>query len=54
MELYDALGRRVALLHDGAAPREVEVDARSLAPGLYIVRIASATGAQALRVTVAR
>ena len=54
VELYDALGRRVALLHDGAAPREVEVDARSLAPGLYIVRIASATGAQALRVTVAR
>ncbi|MEM1054695.1 MAG: endonuclease [Bacteroidota bacterium] len=54
VELFDALGRRVALLLDGPAPDRLAVDASDLAPGIYVVRIASASAASALRVTVAR
>ncbi len=41
--LYDVLGRRVAVLHDGTIPAQrpvaLQVDARSLSSGLYIVRV---------------
>jgi predicted phage tail protein len=41
--LYDVLGRRVAVLHDGVIPAHrpvaLQVDARSLSSGLYIVRV---------------
>ncbi|MEL6614352.1 MAG: endonuclease [Bacteroidota bacterium] len=54
VEVFSALGRRVALLHDGPAPEAVTWDAASVAPGVYVVRVASASGVDAVRVTVAR
>lgn len=54
VEVFNALGRRVALLHDGPAPEAVEWDAASVAPGVYIVRVVGASGVDAVRVTVAR
>ena len=50
VEVFDALGRSVALLHDGpsAASRPLRFDASALAPGLYVVR-AQADGAVAIR-----
>lgn len=40
-ELFDVLGRRVQLFHDGVLGPEasLELDARGLAPGLYVVRL---------------
>jgi hypothetical protein len=41
VEVFDALGRRVAILHDGplaAGAHTLELDAASLPPGHYIVR----------------
>ena len=56
--LYDALGRRVATLYAGTpgenATVAVTVDAASLAPGVYVVRMTSATRASTQRITVAR
>ena len=56
--VYDALGRQVAVLHDGPAdggPHAFAVDAGTLAPGVYVV-IARADGAapQTARLTVVR
>lgn len=55
---YDALGREVAVLHDGvlaAGEHEVRFDAAGLAPGPYVVRASTAGGRAAARtVTVAR
>lgn len=60
--VYDALGRRVAVLHDGplgAGAHDFALDASSFAPGLYVVhvRVAPAEGSvwtEVRRVTVAR
>ena len=58
--LFDALGRRVATLHDGdSAPElsgtlELSYDGRRLAPGVYVVRVRSETGTTAQAGTVAR
>ena len=54
--LVDALGRTVAVLHDGEAAGVVSlaVDAGGLAPGLYVVRVAGAEAALTRRITVAR
>jgi hypothetical protein len=52
VEVFDPLGHRAALLHDGVVeggqPRLLEFDARSLASGLYFVR-ASCDGAVTTR-----
>ena len=45
-EAFDALGRRVAVLFDGAAPAGVlplTLDGARLAPGLYVVRVSAGT-----------
>ncbi len=47
VEVYDALGRRVRVLHDGplaadAAPA-LEIDGRGLANGVYVVRVTGET-----------
>ena len=54
--LVDALGRTVAVLHDGplAGRTRLAIDGRSLAPGVYVVRVESAEGSAALRVVRAR
>ncbi|HLA64828.1 MAG TPA: T9SS type A sorting domain-containing protein, partial [Rhodothermales bacterium] len=49
--VYDALGRRVAVLQDGAVAagrHEAELDTAGLAPGVYVVVVASG-GARAAR-----
>ncbi len=55
--VYDALGRRVAVLHDGplaAGPHDFALDTAALAPGVYVVRVVTAGSAAARVVTVAR
>ena len=58
--LFDALGRRVATLYDGesdpelSGALELSYDGRSLAPGLYVIRVRSEAGTTAQAVTVAR
>jgi hypothetical protein len=56
--LHDALGRRVALLHDGVLPaggsHPLLVDGRGLAPGAYVVRIAGETFNASRRIVRAR
>ena len=58
VEVYDALGRRVALLHDGdlaaGIAHRFTVDARSLAAGTYLVRATGEDFAATERVTVLR
>lgn len=47
MEVFDVLGRRVAVPFDGrlaAGPRQVPVDASALAPGVYLYRVTTADG----------
>jgi len=43
IQLYDVLGRRVATILDAEVPaqetRDVQIDARRLASGLYFLRI---------------
>ena len=55
-EVFDALGRRVAVVLDAAvdAPRDVVVDTRGLAPGAYVLRVTGDTFAASRRLTVAR
>lgn len=48
--LHDALGRRIATLHDGPAAT-VRVPLAGLAPGVYLARM---DGADAVRITVSR
>jgi len=53
--VYDALGRRVAALHDGpvdSGSHALALDAGSLAPGVYIVRATGAASAASARVVV--
>ena len=56
--LYDALGRRLAVLFDGTlaagSPRRIAVDGRALAPGAYVVRMEAAGRTFTRRVTVIR
>ena len=55
-DLVDALGRRVAVVFDGAveAPRDLVVSTHGLAPGVYVLRVAGDTFAASRRITVAR
>jgi hypothetical protein len=55
-DLFDALGRHVAVVFDGAveAERDLIVDTRSLAPGLYVLRVVGDTFVTSREVTVAR
>ncbi len=55
LELYDALGRRTALLAAGAAPAGTHraiLDAASLPPGVYVVRLLAGGDAVARLLTV--
>lgn len=55
--VYDALGRRVAVLSDGplaAGAHDFSMDASSLAPGLYIVRLRASDRVLTRRFTVVR
>ena len=55
--VFDALGRRVAVLHDGplaAGEHAFGIDARALAPGLYVVRAVTAAGAASRTLSVVR
>ena len=54
--LVDALGRTVAVLHDGLAEAEttLAVDARGLPPGVYAVRVLGAGVAASQKLTVVR
>lgn len=56
VELFDTLGRRLAVLHDGPAIGEtrVAVPAAALAPGVYLVRMQAADAVQTVPLTVAR
>ena len=57
LTLHDALGRRVAVLYEGAgagAPREAEVDVSGLAPGVYVVRLEAGGAVEARELTVVR
>ena len=54
--VVDALGRTVAVAFDGlaAGATQIRVDTSRLAPGVYVVRVAGETFADARRLTVAR
>ncbi len=60
--VYDALGRRVAVLHDGpltAGPHDFAFDTAALAPGVYVVHVhispqAGSTWTDVRRITVTR
>ena len=56
LSVVDALGRTVAVLHDGdaAVGTALEFATPKLAPGVYTVRVEGATGARAARFTVVR
>ena len=56
-DLFDTLGRRVATLHDGAAPAgtpRVAADVSGLPTGVYLLRVATDQGTETARITVAR
>ena len=54
VEAFDLLGRRVALLHNGAAPSEaLRFDTGALPAGLYVVRAHTATASATARIVVA-
>lgn len=55
VEVFDALGRRVAVLHDGvlaAGTHRLALDTRVLAVGVYVVRARTEDGVVARRVVV--
>ncbi len=57
LTLYDALGRRVALLASGPhadGDHTAALDARGLAPGAYVLRLSTSRGSAARVVTVVR
>lgn len=58
LALYDTIGRRLQTLYAGApgaaAAVEVTVDGASLSPGVYVVRLTSASGTATQRLTVIR
>ena len=55
-DLLDALGRRVAVVLDGAVDsmRDLLIETRGLAPGVYVLRVAGDTFAGSRQITVAR
>lgn len=55
-ELFDALGRRVAVVLDATvdASRDLTVDVQGLAPGVYLLRVSGDTFAASRQITVAR
>ena len=57
LALFDVLGREVAVLADGTAVpgrQEARLDASTLAPGTYLLRLTSGTQVRTQRVVVAR
>ena len=58
VELFDALGRRVALAHDGEMSamvrHDVTLDTRGLAPGVYVWRVAGEQFVESGQLTVVR
>ncbi len=58
VEVFDVLGRRVALLHDGpvaaTVPLRLTLEAASLPPGLYLYRATGETMQTTRRVSLAR
>ncbi len=54
VELFDTLGRRVAMLHDGGLDGERAFDLPALPAGLYIARALQGTARASVRVVVAR
>src|SRR5690606_35493415 len=57
LTLHDALGRRVAVVYEGAgtgAAREVRVDTATLAPGVYVLRLAANGDVLTRELTVVR
>ncbi|HEX8385454.1 MAG TPA: T9SS type A sorting domain-containing protein, partial [Rubricoccaceae bacterium] len=55
-DLFDALGRQVAQVFDGAVEdeRDLVLDTRGLAPGVYVLRVLGDTFAESREVTVVR
>ena len=57
LDVYDAIGRRVAVLRDGeeeaAGPHEVTFDGTSLPSGVYVYRIQAGAFTETLRMTLA-
>ena len=57
-EVYDALGRRVQVLHDGPVAAEAEqtlrIDGRGLAGGVYVVRVTGETFTASQRVVLVK
>jgi len=58
VEVFDALGRRVLVAHQGALAaavrHEIAIDTRALSPGVYVWRVAGERFAESGRLTVAR
>ena len=56
LEVFDALGRHVAVLHDGAvaAGASFSADTTALTPGVYLIRASTDSGTATLAFTVAR
>ncbi|PAP75199.1 NF038122 family metalloprotease [Rubrivirga marina] len=58
VDVYDTLGRRVAVLAEGvplaAGPHALTFPASTLAPGVYVVRVTAGTDAASRTVTVVR
>ncbi len=57
VDVFDVLGRRVAVAHDGVLPSgwsEVAVETSSWAPGVYVVRLTSGREARTQTFVVAR
>jgi hypothetical protein len=55
VEVFDGVGRRVAMLHDGLLTmgnHALELDASGLAPGLYTIRAYGETGSSTSRLIV--
>ena len=52
--VLDALGRAVAVVHDGPGAGPLAVDASGLAPGVYALRVTAASEAAVRRFTVVR
>lgn len=55
--VFDAVGRRVAVLHDGPASMgtlRLEVDTSALPPGVYVMRASSRSAVTSRRLVVAR
>ncbi|MDX1420365.1 MAG: T9SS type A sorting domain-containing protein, partial [Rubricoccaceae bacterium] len=57
VSVYDVLGRRVAVLHEGPlrmGPHAFGLDAHALPPGVYVVRASTASSVAAWTVTLLR